>query len=470
MNIKLVCFDFDGVFTDSKTYYDSFGTAIKFYNIKDGQGLQLLKNNNIKVGLISSYKAEKGICIDNGETQQIINHLSFDYVSVGAKEKKINILDKWLKSLNYTYDDVAYIGDDIGDIDILKKVKFSACPNDAVDDVKFIVNYICNNKGGHSCVREFIEKIMSNNLSCIEKYKFNIKQNFNNFINNINDSDLHFLETQILNCKGNVLLSGIGKSEIICSHFCNLLKSIGIKSFELNCINSLHGDIGVVTEQDIVILISKSGNTEELVKIIPNLKQKKCNLYGLCCNKESKFINLIENTIVLEFNNEINSNISNIPTNSSMIMITFINILVSMLSNHININEYKYNHPAGNIGKKLIKIKDIIKEEYPVIFIETFVYLNIVLLEMTKYSIGTCFFIGTNKKLLGILTDGDIRRLLINDRNLKTITINDLNKNFSYETNLEKYVSDIDNLNKMKFIPIIENKQLIGIIDSRDYL
>ena len=88
----------------------------------------------------------------------------------------------------------------------------------------------------------------------------------------------------------------------------------------------------------------------------------------------------------------------------------------------------------------------------------------------TKWGIGTCFFIGTNKKLLGILTDGDIRRLLINDRNLKTITINDLNKNFSYETNLEKYVSDIDNLNRMKFIPIIENKQLIGIIDSRDYL
>jgi arabinose-5-phosphate isomerase len=470
MNIKFVCFDFDGVFTDSKTYYDSNGTSIKFYNIKDGQGLQLLKNNNIKVGLISSYKSEKCIYVDNGETQHVINHLNFDYVSVGAKETKINILDRWLKSLNYTYDDVAYIGDDLADIDILRKVKFSACPNDAVAKVKHIVNYVCNNKGGYSCVREFIEKIINYKLNDIEKYKLNIKHNFNNFIENIDDSDLNFLKTQILNCEGNVLLSGIGKSEIVCSHFCNLLKSIGIKSFELNCINSLHGDIGVVTEKDIVILISKSGNTEELIKIIPNLENKKCRLYGLCCNNQSKFTELIENTIILNLDSEINSNICNIPTNSSMVMITFINILVSLLSNHIDLDKYKCNHPAGNIGKNLIKIKDIVKTEYPLVFIEKSVYLNLILLEMTKFSIGTCFFIGPNKKIIGILTDGDIRRLLINDPNLKTIEINDLNKIFSYETSLEKHVCDINDLNRMKFIPIIENEQLIGIIDSRDYL
>ena len=76
----------------------------------------------------------------------------------------MEILTKWVKDLNIELENVAYIGDDINDIPVLKKVAFSACPSDAVNEVKNVCDYICINKGGNGCVREFVEKILSNQL------------------------------------------------------------------------------------------------------------------------------------------------------------------------------------------------------------------------------------------------------------------------------------------------------------------
>ena len=117
-----------------------------------------VKDNEIKTGLISSYSTDKNIFLNELDVNKaMITHLNFDFTYIGH-EKKINILNSWMKELNINYDNLAYIGDDINDIEILKLVKFSACPNDAVNECKQIVNYICENKGGDGCVREFVEK------------------------------------------------------------------------------------------------------------------------------------------------------------------------------------------------------------------------------------------------------------------------------------------------------------------------
>lgn len=151
--INFIVFDFDGVFTDGKIFYLSNGEQLKYYNVKDGLSIKLLKNKNILSGLISSH--------DSISTQYIARHLNFDYVSIGSKYSKYNILNQWKNELNIQYNEIAYIGDDLPDYDCLKTVGISACPQDAVDEIKKICSYVCKNKGGEGCVREFVEYIIN---------------------------------------------------------------------------------------------------------------------------------------------------------------------------------------------------------------------------------------------------------------------------------------------------------------------
>ena len=162
----------------------------------------------------------------------------------------------------------------------------------------------------------------------------------------------------------------------------------------------------------------------------------------------------------MPFIDEIKGNINKIPTNSSLAMLFFSNILVSLLKRKISINQYKENHPLGNIGFNLKKIKDCLISDYPKLLIKESIPLHNVLLEMTKYKIGCSFFLNENEELLGVLTDGDIRKLLIKNENIKMISLENINKNFIYETDMEKY---IDNCEKNQYIPILKNKKILGI-------
>jgi arabinose-5-phosphate isomerase len=465
MNIKFVIFDFDGVFTDGKCYFDEQSNIKKYYNVKDGMGIKLLKDNEIKTGLISSYSTDKNIFLNELDVNKaMITHLNFDFTYIGH-EKKISILNNWMKELNISYDNLAYIGDDINDIEILKLVKFSACPSDAVNECKQVVNYICENKGGEGCVREFVDKIINNQNPITITIIDEIKKEFNYQIENFNLEKINNLCEIIKNVEGNIYFCGVGKSGNISKHCCDLLKCISFPSFYLDVLNSTHGDIGTLTNKDIILMFSNSGNTIEIINIIPILKNIGIKTVGICCNEESKFKELCDVIIITPFKNEISGVINKIPTNSCMSQLTFCNILVSSLKNNISIDKYKENHLSGNIGKKLLKVKDIFIKEFPKIIMNDKnenIEINKVLLEMTKYKIGCCFFTDTEDNLLGILTDGDIRRLLVS-MDYKYININNINKNYYYIEDLEKYIFEI-NYNYCNYIPIRENTKIIGIV------
>lgn len=453
-NIKFVIFDFDGVFTDGKCYFDVSGNIKKYYNIKDGMALKILKDNNIKTGLISSYSTNNDIYINEDEVKNhIINHLKFDYKHIGTG-KKLDILDMWLLGLDYTYENVAYIGDDINDVCIMEKVKFSACPNDAVQECKNIVNYVCKSNGGNGCIREFVETIVSTN----QKYD-NMKNEINYMLNNYDLNEINCLSKSLVQNNGNVYFCGVGKSGTMANHCCDLLKSLSIKCFTLNPLNALHGDIGTINNNDMILMFSKSGNTIELLNLIPNLKSRQCKIIGICCDNNSKFEHQCDKTIILPLNNEMQNDIDKIPTNSCVSMLLFTNILVSYMSDNISINKYKLNHPAGSIGYEIMTIKDKMIFDYPKILLNISVDLYDILLEMTNKSIGCCFFVDTSDNLLGIMTDGDVRRLLLNT-NSKQITLDNINKNYYYETDVNKFISKL----KHNIVPIIYNKKLIGVV------
>lgn len=452
--IKFVCFDFDGVFTDGDiSINDNY--CIKKYNVKDGMGIKLLKNNNIKCGIISNFKI-------NSNLNEIVKHLGIDYYYQGS-DNKIDILNNWLDIEKINIDNVAYIGDDINDLNIINLVGYSACPADAIDIIKSNVNYVCNYKGGCGCVREFIELILNEYEDSLN-VKSQLKRSILHTLNKIQSSD--FLENKLINCKGNIFVSGIGKSDDLSIYFCNLMKSIGLPAFNINIQNITHGDLGCIKDNDIIIFISKSGNTQEIINIIDLIK---CFKVGICCNEKSKFVELCDYTHIVPHKEEIinSKNINCIPSNSFLSLSMFIIILINNLIEKLplTLDNYRQFHLGGNIGNKYKKISDIIIKDYPKIILNKDIKLNDVLLEMTKYSIGCCFFINNNNHLIGVMSDGDIRRLLVNN-NLDIY--NNINVNFEYIENQNLYLKDVGDYKKFKFIPILNEKDIIGIIDVRD--
>lgn len=155
--IKLFVSDFDGVFTDSTISIDNNGLILKNYNVKDGYGIKLLQELNIKICIISSYKYNKS-------QENILKHLNCDNIIFDSKNKLDTLVEICNKYNIDIYNDVSYIGDDLNDVDIMKTVKNSACPKDAFYKCKEICTFICNKKGGKGAIREFIDYIINHNL------------------------------------------------------------------------------------------------------------------------------------------------------------------------------------------------------------------------------------------------------------------------------------------------------------------
>lgn len=152
--IKLVAFDVDGVLTDGSITYDENGVEYKTFNAKDGQGIVRLNNAGLVTAIITAR--------NNGTVTKRAQDLSIKELHQGQKHK-IAKLEELLKKYNFTYDEVAYIGDDLPDAEILGKVKIAGCPNDAVEEVLNIANWKSTKNGGRGAVREFCDYILKYN-------------------------------------------------------------------------------------------------------------------------------------------------------------------------------------------------------------------------------------------------------------------------------------------------------------------
>ena len=307
---------------------------------------------------------------------------------------------------------------------------------------------------------------MDENIKIIQ----DIKDDFMYQIQNFNLIEINSLAEYLKNIKGNILFCGVGKSGNIAKHCCDLFKCISFPSFYVNILNLNHGDIGTLRKNDAILIFSNSGNTVELLNIMPILKNIKIKIIGICCNINAKLKQFCDLFLILPLKKEINGIIDKIPTNSIMSNLIFSNILVSILKKYISIDEYKQNHLAGNIGNYLLKVKDILIYEYPNIILENLeniyqVPIYYILLEMTQKKIGCCFFINKNKEMLGLITDGDIRRILLKNNNLSKLKLDNINTDFIFLQNKNEYMCNL-NLEKNIYVPVLENKKIIGILNT----
>jgi len=150
--IKVVLTDVDGVLTDGGLYYNEQGLAMKKFNVKDGLGSTLLRKNGYIIGIITSDNTP--LILSRGK------RLNMDYVYYDYRNKII-ALDEICSKHNLTYENVAFIGDDLNDLEILKTVGLSAAPADSVSEILNVVNYVCKMKGGEGAYREFADLILT---------------------------------------------------------------------------------------------------------------------------------------------------------------------------------------------------------------------------------------------------------------------------------------------------------------------
>lgn len=151
--IKFLSLDVDGVMTDGGVYLSEKGDISKKFNVRDGVGIRHAIKAGVIVGFISAGKRSKKLLNNRAKM------LGVKYVYAGDEEK-LDVITKWCKKLKIKLDEVAHIADDTNDLNIISGVGFSACPADAVDKVKKVVNVILEKKGGDGCIREFIEKYL----------------------------------------------------------------------------------------------------------------------------------------------------------------------------------------------------------------------------------------------------------------------------------------------------------------------
>ena len=150
--IRMLVLDVDGTLTDGGIYIDAHGVQSKKFNIRDGMGITLLHKAGIVVGMIS-----------NSSAQAILDErammLGIKYTYAG-QEPKLEVLRHWMEILQLTFDHVAYIGDDVNDLEIIKSAGLSACPHDAHYSVIRAADIVLQRNGGEGCVREFIDRYL----------------------------------------------------------------------------------------------------------------------------------------------------------------------------------------------------------------------------------------------------------------------------------------------------------------------
>ena len=297
-------------------------------------------------------------------------------------------------------------------------------------------------------------------------------------IDNLSFSEVEKAINMLYECKGKIIVCGMGKSGIIAQKIAATLSSTGSTSIFLHAAEAYHGDLGMVQKNDVVIAISYSGNTQEILAVLPFIKLSKVPIIALCGNINSKLA-MISDIFINCFVKKEYEQFGLVPTASTTLTLALGDaIAVALLKKKgFEAQDFAKFHPGGTIGKKLLfRVKDLmhIDEKIPLVFSD--LSLSDAILEINKKSFGAVMIIDKQKKLMGIITDGDLRRVLLNNKNDKVLDKKLSEFILKYPKYVLKDTLAVDTLNLMEdneitVLPVIdEEKKVIGIIHMHDLI
>lgn len=221
------------------------------------------------------------------------------------------------------------------------------------------------------------------------------------------------LVVDILKIKGRLFLSAVGKPSYIARKAAASLASTGTLSFFIHPTEASHGDLGMITKNDMVILISNSGGSSELNDIISYCKRFSIELVGITRNSDSFLAKSADLPIILE--NIQQTNNINSPTTDTIMFMAYLDALTTVLieQRQFDINNFKTFHPGGKLGTYMLKVKDIMRTGMSIPLINSDKNMKEALDEMNLKNLGCVGILNNSKNLVGIISDGDLRRKTI---------------------------------------------------------
>lgn len=291
-----------------------------------------------------------------------------------------------------------------------------------------------------------------------------------NLIPFIDDSFLKAVDL-ILNCKGKVVITGVGKSGHVGAKIAATLSSTGTPSFFVSPLDLFHGDLGAVSTDDVVFAISYSGQTDELLRIVPSLLDRKIPIIGVSGDKKSILAKYSSAHICIYVEEEA-SPLRLAPTCSSTATLAIGDALACCLMEARGFKERDFAqfHPGGRLGKRLLThASDVmIKDDLPVTTPD--MKLGEAIILVSRGRLGVCIAVADNK-VVGIVTDGDIRRAMENSQNkFFDLTVGEIMTPNPKTVSPDTKIIDIDhilNTNKIHAVLVVDKEMhLLGIVDS----
>ncbi|RDK84838.1 KpsF/GutQ family sugar-phosphate isomerase [Marinirhabdus gelatinilytica] len=246
-----------------------------------------------------------------------------------------------------------------------------------------------------------------------------------NLVNLVDNEFAHAVET-IYNSKGRVVITGIGKSANIATKIVATLNSTGTPAIFMHAADAIHGDLGTILKDDVVICISKSGNTPEIKVLVPLIKSRGNKLLAITSNKES-FLGVQANYVMHAYAEKEACPNNLAPTTSTTAQLVVGDALAMALLDlrGFSSKDFARFHPGGSLGKKLyLRVSDLTSlNSKPQVTPDTDV--RKVIVEISEKLLGVTAVV-ENNKIVGIITDGDLRRMLTREENIKGLTAKDI--------------------------------------------
>lgn len=288
------------------------------------------------------------------------------------------------------------------------------------------------------------------------------------------DADFVKAVEQIAYCKGRLVVSGIGKSAIIAQKIVATLNSTGTAAMFMHAADAIHGDLGMIREDDIVMLISKSGDSPEIKVLVPLLRNFGNTLIGMAGNIKSYLAtncDILLNTTVLQ--EACPNNLA--PTTSTTAQLVMGDALAVCLMEMkgFNSDDFAKFHPGGTLGKKLyLRVSDLILQN-PKPSVQPTTPVKQVIMEITRNRLGAAAVLDEAGKITGIVTDGDLRRMLERSESMDVLTAKDIMSSAPKSIQSDALAVEALELMRSKNISqllVTDHEQYAGIIHLHDLI
>jgi len=288
------------------------------------------------------------------------------------------------------------------------------------------------------------------------------------------DKSFNDLCNAVITCNGKIVIMGVGKSGHIAQKISATLSSTGTPSIFIHPTEAAHGDMGLINKKDIVLLISNSGETDEIINILASLKRHAKKIVSISGNNKSKIAKSADIKIQLNSKKEA-CPLDLAPTSSTTNALAFGDALaISLLeAKGFTKNDFAHSHPAGKLGKKLItRVEDLMHKGNSIPKVSPNTLLDKALLEITKKNLGITLVIDKSK-VIGIFTDGDLRRCINKKVNIQKTQINKvMTKTFKTigSDALAVDAAEIMENNKIFTLVVMNKKKYVGVISMHDLI